>query len=112
MVVRSSPGSFRLSFALPRDWRLSYDGPQPLAHGSFLTVQLYLVAVQGPSREGVFEDAATLFRTVIDMTRAPLAIAATLETPWGKDTWSVILGADVAFSPTSLDPHFPKAASA
>jgi hypothetical protein len=112
MVVRSSPPSFRLSFALPRDWCLSYDGPQPLAHGCFLTVQHYLVAVEGRSREAVFEDAATLFRSVLAMAPGALSIAATLETPHGKDTWSIILKADVAFSPTSLDPHFPRAASA
>ncbi len=110
--MSSSPGSYRLSFALPRDWRLSYGGPQPAANGCFLTIQHYLVAVQGRSRDAVFEDAAELFRSVLRMAPGPLSIAATLETPHGKDTWSIILKADVAFSPTSLDPQFPRAAPA
>lgn len=101
--MSSSPGSYRLSFALPRDWRLSYGGPQPAANGCLLTIQ---------HRDAVFEDAAALFRSVLQMAPGPLSIAATLETPHGKDTWSIILRADVAFSPTSLDPHFPRAASA
>jgi hypothetical protein len=109
--MRSRPGLFRLSFALPAGWLLSYNGPQPLAHGCFCEVARYLVSIQGPSREAVFDDAATVFRALMGITGEPLSIAGTLETPHGRDTWSIILNADVAFSPTSLDPHFPRAAT-
>jgi hypothetical protein len=103
-----SPPRYVLQFALPADFRLSYDGPQPMAGGSLFEAFHSQVTISGPSREAVFDDAAVMFRAVLTMTRSPVSVAARLQTPSGADSWSIILGADVAFSPTSLDPHFPR----
>lgn len=109
MCMRSHP-RYVLHFGLPRDFRLSYDGPQPMPNGSVLTAFHNQVTIEGPSREAVFDDATVMFRAILTMTRAPVAVAARLQTPSsGSDAWSIIIGADVAFSPTGLDPHFPRA---
>lgn len=117
--MRSHPGSFRLSFLLPSGIRAESGCHQPSDDGCRLTViHRVMVEILGPSRESAF-DHATRFLRVSCRGRPPLSIAATLETPsgpgWGSikrsDTWSIIVGADVAFSPTSLGPHFPRQAT-
>ena len=113
--MRSSQGSFSLTFLLPADFRLSYDGTQPGANGCLLATRGALVEVSGPSREAVLNDATPLLRTIHGFLERPFSITAVVRSPPpvpGVDSWSIIVGADVAFSPTSLDPHFPRAASA
>jgi len=115
MFMRCHPGSFHLSFLLPKGvdapWGLDSHFPHL---GCRIRVAAPLVKIQGPSRERVFEYAGLVLREICH-GRPPLSIAATLVSPppvSGSDSWTIIVGADVAFSPTSLDPHFPKAISA
>ena len=114
--MRFHPDCYRLSFLLPAALL-----PAAVAHaysrmhrpspsGCWLDAQIPLVDVFGPSREAVFDHAATFLRTLRRRRRSPCAIAAILTTPArpsGRDSWSIILDADIAFSPTSIDPHFP-----
>jgi hypothetical protein len=112
MFMRSSaPRSFYLSFMLPRG--VDAVGDDVALEGCKVRVSPPLVKICGPSRERVFQ-VATAFLRHACRDRPPLSIAATLRSPAplsGSDSWSIIVGADVAFSPTSLDPHFPKAAT-
>jgi hypothetical protein len=111
--VRTSPGQIRLAFLLPIDFDLAYDGPQPAANGCFLKMIGPVVEVVGRSREAVFEAATPLLLIINQMLERPISIAATLQSPpCSTDAWSIIVGADIAFSPTSLDPHFPRAGTA
>jgi hypothetical protein len=106
--MRSPPASFRLSFLLPAGADACSGSHRPSPEGCLLHVTAPLVEIAGPSREAVFEHAARFLRVSCRGLRTSLA--ARLQTPArpsGTDTWSIILGADVAFSPTSLDPHFP-----
>lgn len=113
MVVRSSPVSwFHLSFLLPKGIipRSSIDAGFAVSDCT-LRIVPPLVKIRGPSREAVFAEA-TCFLQLAERPPGPIAIAATLTCPApvsGTDRWSIIVGADVAFSPTSLDPHFPNA---
>ena len=110
--MRCHPGSFYLSFLLPKGANAAGDDVAP--GDCRIRVSPPLVKIAGPSRERVFEVATTFLRHVC-RDHTPLSIAATLVSPppvSGSDGWSIIVGADVAFSPTSLDPHFPRAASA
>lgn len=112
--MRCHPGSFRLSFLLLAGVSADRGSHQPSPEGCVLEVTAPLVAISGPSREAVFEHATSFLRLSC-RGLPPVSIAATLETPalpsWlgggRSDTWSIIVGADVAFSPTALDPHFP-----
>jgi hypothetical protein len=108
--MRCHPGLYRLSFLLPAGTHVDSGSHQPSAEGCLLHATFPLVEIVGPSRESVFEHAARLLR-VSCRGRPPLSIAAMLSTPGrpaGADSWCIIVGADIAFSPTSLDPHFPK----
>jgi hypothetical protein len=110
MVVRSSPNSFRLTFLLP-------DRARPARSGAFrgwvadceLSVQGGFIAISGPSRERVMEQAARLIRVACQDLRE-ISIAATLESPppvSGRDGWTIIVNADIAFAPTALGATFP-----
>ncbi len=115
--MRSSPGSFYLSFLLPKGVdAAAADGRSYPGLGCKVRATPPLVKISGPSRESVFECATLELRAAhYDRPIGPVSIAATLQSPppvSGVDTWSIIVGADVAFSPTSLDPHFPRAATA
>jgi hypothetical protein len=108
--MRCHPGLYRLSFLLPAGARCDSGSHQPSPDGCLLHVTFPLAEIVGPSREAVFEHATRLLR-VSCSGLPPLSIAARLSTPGrpvGTDTWSIIVGADIAFSPTSLDPHFPR----
>lgn len=112
-MVRSSPGSFRLSFLLPPGALVDSGSHRPSPEGCLLHVTYPLVEIVGPSREATFEHATRLLRVSCRGRR--LSIAARLQTPSrpiGSDSFTIIVGADVAFSPTGLDPHFPRAVSA
>jgi len=112
--MRCHPGSFRLSFLLPAGLSADSGSHQPSPDGCFLHINRMLAEIVGPSREAVFEHAARLLRVSCRANLSgrlpPLSIGAVLSTPArpsGRDAWSIIVGADVAFSPTPLDPHFP-----
>jgi hypothetical protein len=108
--MRSHPASYRLSFLLPKGVSADPGRHRPSPDGCILTVAGPMAEILGPSREATFEHA-TRFLRVVCRGRPPLSIAAVLETPVqpaGRDSWSIIVGADVSFSPTALDPHFPR----
>jgi len=105
---------YRLSFLLPPGamaGNLPVVAP-PAQHGCEVSVyRAGLVVILGPSRDAVFECAGAALR---DACRSigPVSVAAVLMTPGrgfcGSDSWSIILGADVAFSPTGLPPWLPQ----
>lgn len=107
--MRSPPGLFRLSFMLPAGIAVDSGRGLHSESGCTLNVAKGLVEILGPSRESVFEVAATFLR-VIQRAKPSVSIAATLESPLplsGRDGWHIIINAPIAFSPTSLDPYFP-----
>lgn len=109
--MRSHPGSYRLTFLLPnRDVTVECGTFQPSPEGCRLTVRFPMVEILGPSRESVFDHAARLLRVACRGQR-PLSMAGRLqvsEQPIGGDAWTIIVGADVAFSPTGLGAEFPR----
>jgi hypothetical protein len=108
--MRSPPGTYCLSFVLPDGIAIDSGAFAPSADGCSVHIFHRLVKILGPSREAVFEHASVMLR-VIHRAAPCAAIAATLESPApiaGRDGWSIIVGAPIAFSPTSLDPYFPR----
>lgn len=111
--MRSSIGSFDLSFLLPRlaPGRV-YGGLQRglvEQNGCELELELPLIRIRGASQPAVFNAAAALLQSAV--ARGPAAISAILHTPArpsGFDRWHIIVGAPVAFTPTGLDPYFPR----
>lgn len=100
---------YQLSFLLPPSLAFSVPAGRhhPCLHQCILTVGLNgLVMIEAPSRERSFEQATRFLRTVAK-GHAPMSITALLATeePRGRDGWSIIIGTDVAFSPTSLPPY-------
>ena len=111
--MRSHPGLFHLSFLLPKGIIADSGSHAPFDTGCSIRVLPPLVKISGPSREAVFEHATQLLR-VRCRGHGALSIAATLVSPLpvsGSDSWSIIVGAEIAFSPTSLNPHFPLSAT-
>ncbi|MCK1402050.1 hypothetical protein IVB45_17395 [Bradyrhizobium sp. 4] len=113
--MRYHPGSFDLSFQLPRPapGRV-YAGLQRgivEQGGCALEVELPFVRIRGGSQPVVFNAAAAL---LLDAIRSgPAAISAILHTPLrpsGFDRWHIIVGAPVAFAPGGIDPYFPRSA--
>ena len=111
----SSPGCFRLIFLLPAGAAAESGEALPSADGCAIGVHdVGLVEVFGPSRQAVFDCAARFLR-IACRGLGQLSIASQLETPdspilrhtWA-DGWNIIVGADVAFSPTPIGAHFPK----
>jgi hypothetical protein len=111
MVMRSSaPPSYRLSFLLPKGL-----SPRPGEYadwvpGCVVQIDGAQAVVLGPSRQRLFEQTARLVR-VICHGKGPFSIAACLESPppvAGRDGWTIIVGADVAFSPTAIGASFPQ----
>jgi len=114
--MRSSNGSFDLSFLLPRPapGRV-YGGLQRgLVEqlGCEIELELPLLRIRGGSQPLVFNAAAALLQEAV--RGGPTAISAILHSPArpsGFDRWHIIVGAPVAFSPTGLDPYFPNQAA-
>lgn len=107
--MRCHPGSYRLSFLLPRGALACPGSHRPSPDGCLLHITYPMAEIIAPSREAAFEHAARLLRVSCRGQRA--SIAARLETPSrpvGSDAWTIVVGADVAFTPTGLDPYFPK----
>lgn len=125
MRAGTGPGFVRLSFLVPSDFAidasLAAANPPPSSpYGCVVSAifgtSLPLIEIKGPSREAVFERAALYLHALKRTTSRPVAIAATLETPPDdrlrrgfRDSWTIIIGAEIAFSPTGIDPHFPRA---
>lgn len=78
-------------------------------NGCEVDIDLPLIRIRGASREVVFDAASALVRGwPRDMPRSVSAILHTPTRPSGFDRWSIIIGADVAFSPTGLGAEFPR----
>jgi hypothetical protein len=95
---------------LPRGLAAIEGTPAPSDDGCTLEIDGPLVRVRGGSREAVFEHATRLLKIAHGGQGRPLAISAILHSPSrpsGFDRWSIIVGAEVAFSPTALDPWLP-----
>lgn len=109
--MRSHPGSYRLTFLLPAGVTADRGRHSPSADGCVLAVAAKsIIEILGPSREAVFDHASRLLR-VACKGRLPESISAMLTTtarPSGRDSWTIIVGADVAFSPTAIDPYFER----
>lgn len=107
--MRRDPGIYKLTFLLPPAIGLMVQPGrhQPCLAGCVLVIgPCGHVAIEGPSRERVF-DQATRFLKVNSKGRPAYSVAATLESPLpcrGRDGWSIIVGAEIAFSPTSMPP--------
>lgn len=121
--MRSSifPGFYRLSFVVPRDLVLDCsvaEHADVFARLDCVVTTVFgpeapWVEIKGRSREAVFDRAALFLAALRRRTAAPLAITAILETPADRqrgfrDSWTILLGAEIAFSPTSIDPYFPR----
>lgn len=123
--MRNDPGRYRLKFLLPHGVNV-VPGQQPA--DSYCAIEMGYagnVSITAPSREAAFELATKLLRQIWHenaelQTRPPIAIAAVLESPCAdrfnrpyaaKTSWSVIIGADVAFSPTAILPYLPAKAT-
>jgi hypothetical protein len=112
--MRSSPGSFRLSFLLPEGVAATPGGTSGWVADCEVAIDRVRVNITGPSKEAVIEQAARLVR-VICQGRRELEIGAVLESPppaSGRDGWTIIVGADIAFAPTALGVLFPERAVA
>jgi len=113
--MRSLPEPYRLSFLLPAG-AMAGDCPviaPPAADGCGISLhRAGLVVIFGLSREAVFACAGVALRALC-RDILPVSIGAVLMTPGrgfcGSDSWSVIVGAEVAFSPTSLPPWISNA---
>lgn len=110
--MRSSPESVRLTFVLPKGARLLPCGVhRDWVKGCELTVAMQFIAIRGPSRERVQEQAARVIRACCQDLEN-VAIGAVMETTGpgaGRDGWTVIVNADIAFAPTALGASFPAA---
>jgi hypothetical protein len=115
------------SFLLPQGARADSGIVADSPYRCFVEVgKIGLVTIMGGSRDAVFDQAARILERAC-AGLAPLSVACTLftKTPgpsddgrdWlrlqgAADGWTIIVNAGVAFSPTSLNPHFPDLARA
>jgi hypothetical protein len=121
--MRSCPASHILTFLTPPGARIEPGFRIDSPHGCILEVgRTGLVTILGPSREAVFELAARLLRAAC-RGLPPASVSARLyqarphgdlaegrdwlELPGPVDGWTIIIGAEVAFSPTAIDPYLP-----
>jgi hypothetical protein len=121
--MRSCPASHVVTFLTPPGAWIEPGFRIDSPHGCILEVgRTGLVTILGPSREAVFELAARLLRAAC-RGRPPASVSARLyqprpngelsegrdwlELPGPVDGWTIIIGAEVAFSPTPIDPHIP-----
>jgi hypothetical protein len=111
----------RLSFVMPSALRqpAAVRGPFGPFDGCTLEVnRAGLVVIEGPSRERV-QDLASRYlrvvaRDVIAGEKPPLVIPSIIRTYHegkgapGRDSWQIIVGADIAFAPTGIEPYLPE----
>ncbi len=114
--MRSDPEVYRLKFQLPAG--AAADPPGSVAADpecALIVSHAGHITIEAPARERAFALAGRFLRLACRSSQLPLSIAATLESPgrdrFGRptsprDSWSIIVGADVAFSPTSMPPEF------
>lgn len=113
--MRAASGTYRLTFMLPASLqlRVPLGRHSPCLHGCVVTVEpVGLVAMEGPSRERVFEQATRFFRVHARGLPA-LTVSSSLESPAkycppGRDTWKIVIGAEISFACTPLDPEIAK----
>lgn len=102
---------YRLTFALPAAARRIVSGAWPgWVGGCDLAIAGPFVAICGPSRDRVMEQGARLIRIACEGVRHA-AIAAEIQSPPpnpGRDSWTIIVNADIAFAPTGLGAVFPE----
>ena len=115
-LCREAP-TFTFTFTLPPELRLAAPAGrhQPGIAGCVLTIDSRgQVAVEGNSREQVFALARQFLR-VIGRGYGPLEMAATLRVnalapeqiiyePGGRDSWSIVIGADVVIAAAAIAP--------
>lgn len=111
--MRANAGAYRLTFSLPKSlWASAIPGyHQPCLEGCQVAIMRgYVVFVEGPSKELVFDQARRILR-IICKGHIAVELPARLESPLrdrfgrpypGRDTWSIIVNAEIAFTPTSL----------
>ena len=104
--MRSPQGSgYRLTLIVPRS-------EPPIAGACVVRLGAAVHAeVLGPSREAVMHQTARFLRSLGAI--GPLSLHGILESPAGapsgRDSWNIIVNADVAFSPASIEPFIPQA---
>jgi hypothetical protein len=108
--MRSSPVSVSLSFALPSGSKLPRAGSyRDFAQGCEVIAAGAFIRVIAPSRQRVMEHSARVIRVACkDLENT--SIAAQMETTGpggGRDGWTIIVNADIAFAPTGLGVDFP-----
>jgi hypothetical protein len=106
-----------LTFILPAELEAlaQYGRHSPAHWGCELTVgRGGVVTIKGPSRHAVFEQAIRFLRVLMRETgrpAAPVAIAAVYTSFEGpRDAWQIVIGADIAFVPTGMEPVLSSAA--
>jgi hypothetical protein len=109
---------YRMRFLLPRTLMLGVQigRHHPCLHQCLLEVdKAYVVRVRAPTREKLFAQASAWLRTAAKGHIADgqsFQISAKVQTPAricaGLDSWTIVVGADVAFAPTGLGVEMPK----
>jgi hypothetical protein len=111
-----------LSPAYTHPWRLVFMLPatlllrarigvhHPSLAGCLLHVkQAGLVEIGGPCREAVFDQTARFLRVLRKgMDLPPTSIDARSSCSLGRDSWQIVIGADIAFMPGGIEPHMPR----
>lgn len=113
--MRASSGVYRLTFMLPASLqlRVALGRHSPCLHGCVVSVEpVGLVSIEGPSRERVFDQATRFFRIHAKGLPA-LTVSSSLQSPAkycpaGRDTWKIVIGAEISFACTPLDPEIAK----
>lgn len=127
--MRSRPASdnYLFSFLLPQGARAFPGAVVDSSYLCFVDIgRAGLVSITGPSREAVFDQAARILKAGCEGLPTQ-SIAGTLyerpcsapgdgrdwlRLPGPADSWSVIVNAEVAFSPSGLGHHIPNLARA
>lgn len=109
--MRNPADLYGLSFHLPRAIARVAAGrlAQLTEHGCGVEIREGFALIVAPHRDAAFNQAARLLRAR-GGNEPPAAIAAVLRAPGaaaGRDGWTIIVGADVAFAPTGLGAFFP-----
>lgn len=94
-----------LSFTLPRTFGLVPSGRhQPCLHGCVLKVTGSTVQLEGPSREGVIEQALRFVRVHARKGIRVDSIAVSVSGPLGKDRGWITVNEGVSFSWGGVEP--------
>lgn len=102
--------TYRLTFTLPKGAALPSGHHPGWVEGCELNVCGPQVAVMAPSKEKAMEQTARALR-VACAKLARVDIAALLESPGpvsGRDSWTIVVNAGVAFVPGAIGAVFPE----